>query len=173
MAAVRTLAARLMAAWDATGDKGTVVPQLTAATAPAGTGALELLWLHFPQVRGRATMWSPPRVFGLLAGTFTALFATLRNLGWNDLAFQTAGTFDPRCSRASAAGPRCTMSNHGRGLAIDLNSFENDFGGPLAAMDPRVVAAFEGFGFRWGKSLPKTDPMHFEFWLGTDPPPAC
>lgn len=43
-----------------------------------------------------------------------------------------------------------------------------------SAMDPRVVAIFDAFGFRWGRSIrPKSDPMHLELWLRPEPQPTC
>ena len=57
------------------------------------------------------------------------------------------------------------MSEHGLGAAIDFNVTENDQGiaaRPFGSMDPRIVAIFEAFHFRFGACFNPTDPMHFE-----------
>jgi hypothetical protein len=123
----------------------------------------------------------------LLAPHITLLFRTVRELGWNDLLFQTMGAYAFRQSTGTAGVP----SNHATGLAIDINSFENpQVGRPpkgatvwapgWSALDPRIVAIFEFFGFRWGRSIRQdsqplagSDPMHFELWVGTASPPTC
>lgn len=77
-----------------------------------------------------------------------------------------------RVRRAMSAARR--MSNHGLGAAIDVNVFENDRtrGRPFGSLDPRVVALFEAFGFRWGACFSQPDPMHFEYCENVGPPPT-
>jgi len=53
------------------------------------------------------------------------------------------------------------LSKHAWGLAIDLNVSDNPEGSK-PKMDPRVVAIFEKWGFRWGGRWTKPDGMHFE-----------
>jgi hypothetical protein len=53
------------------------------------------------------------------------------------------------------------LSKHAWGLAIDLNVYDNPEGSK-PKMDPRVVAIFEKWGFRWGGRWTKPDGMHFE-----------
>jgi hypothetical protein len=83
------------------------------------------------------------------------LFATLRQLGWNDLLFQSAGAF---CVRGVRLGETVsverrraaarTLSNHGYATAMDLLVFENPQGNNRSTHDRRIVALFEHFGFR-------------------------
>ncbi|MFN2593942.1 MAG: M15 family metallopeptidase, partial [Actinomycetota bacterium] len=58
--------------------------------------------------------------------------------------------------------PSLPLSMHAFGLAIDLNVSQNPLG-TAGHMDPRVVAIFEKWGFRWGGNFTsRPDPMHFE-----------
>jgi hypothetical protein len=94
---------------------------------------------------------------------FEAAFHAIADLGWNDLLFETAGM---GCFRGKKVPghPKLSreMSEHSLGLAIDLNAFENKQNA-AGSMDPRIVALFQAFRFRWGKSFPVPDPMHFEY----------
>ncbi|MBC5784501.1 M15 family metallopeptidase [Ramlibacter sp. USB13] len=135
-----------------------------------------------------------------------ALFRALRELGWNDLLYQTSGAIafrgvkhNPRivvttggpigapfsaptqakvnrlntdatpASRAAviaAAISAHTMSDHAPGIAMDLNypeNVDNVAARPFGSMDPRIVALFEAFHFRWGARFAPTDPHHFEY----------
>ncbi len=69
------------------------------------------------------------------------------------------GCYVPRFVGRNPAG---SLSNHSWGAAVDLNASRNPFGQP-PRMDPRVVAAFERWGFRWGGRWQIPDGMHFEF----------
>lgn len=53
------------------------------------------------------------------------------------------------------------LSNHSFGLAIDINSRENQRG-TVGEMHRGVVAIFKKWGFAWGGDWNYTDPMHFE-----------
>ena len=94
---------------------------------------------------------------------FEAVFQAIADLGWNDLLFETQGMgcFRGKKIPGNPAAAR-RMSEHALGVAIDLNVFEN--GQNIAgSMDPRIVALFEAFRFRWGKGFSTPDPMHFEY----------
>jgi hypothetical protein len=54
-----------------------------------------------------------------------------------------------------------TLSNHSFGLAIDINSLENQRG-TVGEMHPVVVQVMKKWGFAWGGDWSYTDPMHFE-----------
>jgi hypothetical protein len=58
--------------------------------------------------------------------------------------------------------PEAGISHHTWGLAIDINVSTNQFG-RVPHQDPRVVAAFERWGFTWGGHWLLPDGMHFEF----------
>jgi hypothetical protein len=94
---------------------------------------------------------------------FEAVFQAVADLGWNDLLFETQGM---GCFRGTKIPGRPaaarTMSKHSLGIAIDLNAFENEQN-IAGSMDPRIVALFEAFRFRWGKGFRTPDPMHFEY----------
>lgn len=69
---------------------------------------------------------------------------------------QIGGTYFFRARRGSSR-----VSNHARGIAIDIDPADNPMRkGAKFDMDPRVVAAFEAEGWRWGAAF--NDPMHFE-----------
>jgi len=141
-------------------------------------------------------------VLAAIQPVFEGLFEALGQLGWNDLVYQSAGSGcfrgtklrpgrffrNPtparlaelqaelprnrrRAQRAMRAARR--MSNHALGVAIDLNTFENDRTGgrPFGSLDPRVVALFEAFSFRWGACFPQPDPMHFQYCQAPCAPP--
>ena len=68
-----------------------------------------------------------------------------------------------------------TLSDHGLGAALDFNVLENDqdiAARPFGSMDPRVVAIFEAFHFRWGGCFGTTDPMHFDYCQAACAPAA-
>ena len=57
--------------------------------------------------------------------------------------------------------PHHPISLHTWGIAIDMDAATN-YRGIRGTMDPRVVAIFKRWGFRWGGDWTYTDPMHFE-----------
>jgi len=57
--------------------------------------------------------------------------------------------------------PEGSISLHTWGIAIDMDAATN-YRGIRGTMDPRVVAIFKRWGFRWGGDWKYTDPMHFE-----------
>jgi hypothetical protein len=71
---------------------------------------------------------------------------------------QTGRCYQPRYVERD---PTHQLSKHAWGLAIDLNVHDNPEG-VKPRMDPRIVAIFERWGFRWGGRWTKPDGMHFE-----------
>jgi hypothetical protein len=71
---------------------------------------------------------------------------------------QTGRCYQPRYVDKD---PTHQLSKHAWGLAIDLNVYDNPEGAK-PKMDPRIVAIFERWGFRWGGRWTKPDGMHFE-----------
>lgn len=57
------------------------------------------------------------------------------------------------------------MSRHAWGVAVDLN-YPANVRGRSPGQDPRLVEAFERYGFTWGGTWLIPDPAHFE-WTGT------
>jgi D-alanyl-D-alanine carboxypeptidase len=129
-----------------------------------GPVSLRGLQLHsrFPSPDSAALL---PSLTGLaaVAPAFEGVFQAMVDLGWNDLLVETQGM---GCFRGikipgSPAAAR-RMSQHSLGVAIDVNVFENGQN-TVGSMDPRIVALFEAFRFRWGKAFSTPDPMHFEY----------
>jgi hypothetical protein len=85
-----------------------------------------------------------------------AALAEVIKRGLADKVYQTAGCYYPRYIAGTT-----TLSNHSFGLAIDINSTENQRG-TVGQMDREVVAIFKYWGFAWGGDWHYTDPMHFE-----------
>jgi N-acetylmuramoyl-L-alanine amidase len=137
-------------------------------TAPNALGGLELL-TSFPAPSTRRPLSSLEGLAQIRAAWELA-FQTVRDLGWNDLLFQTGGMLCFRGTKIQgnpAAARR--MSNHASGTAGDFNDFENRQMTASGAMDPRIVAVFEAMNFRWGQCFRNAqggaipDPMHFEY----------
>jgi hypothetical protein len=73
-----------------------------------------------------------------------------------------AGCYSPRPIRGGDSGG--ALSRHSFGVAVDVNTDANAFGGRVS-MDPRVVEIFHRWGFAWGGTWVRPDGMHFE-WVG-------
>ncbi|MDX1417651.1 MAG: M15 family metallopeptidase, partial [Candidatus Promineifilaceae bacterium] len=133
----------------------------------AQMGGLQMV-RQFPNLHGRRLI-NGRQVLGVIRPTVEALFTTINNLGWNDLLFQSSGAFCVRgvkhpVGSATYHTAARRLSEHGIGLALDLNVFENPQGrGETGVMDPRIVALFEAFHFRWGRCFRTPDPHHFEY----------
>lgn len=66
------------------------------------------------------------------------------------------GCFNVRLKRGQT-----TPSLHSWGCAIDVNAFENTFGGKVSMKAP-FVACFTDNGFEWGGTWQQKDGMHFQ-----------
>jgi hypothetical protein len=78
----------------------------------------------------------------------------------------TNATAAQRATAIAACVTAQGMSEHGLGAATDFNVPENEQKSrarPWGSMDPRIVAIFEAFHFKWGACFDPTDPMHFEY----------
>jgi hypothetical protein len=178
---------------------------------------LELV-VDFPSTTTNPTTRRRLSLMGDLRPVYVPLFQAIRELGWNDLLYQTSGgacfrgvkheaghrvtingaqvpvapfsnpnaTTVDRINNASTAVQRRrvlaaarsarTMSEHGLGAAIDFNVPENRDNVAtrvLGSMDPRIVAIFEAFHFRWGACFAPTDPMHFDYCQAACAPAAA
>jgi hypothetical protein len=71
-----------------------------------------------------------------------------------------SGCYNPRLVRGGDSGG--SLSRHSYGIALDVNTDENAFGGRVS-MDPRIVDAFHRHGFAWGGTWTRADGMHFEW----------
>ena len=70
------------------------------------------------------------------------------------------GCYNPRLIRGGDSGG--FLSRHSYGVAVDLNTRNNVFGGRVS-MDPRIVDIFRRWGFAWGGTWTRPDGMHFEY----------
>lgn len=73
---------------------------------------------------------------------------------------QYRGCYNPRFV---GRDPGATLSHHAWGAAVDVNVGANPFGSP-PHQDPRLVDAFERWGFTWGGEWLVPDGMHFEYY---------
>lgn len=69
-----------------------------------------------------------------------------------------AGCYVPRFI---GRDPNKPLSMHAWGLAADINAASNPMGAP-SKQDPKMVAVFESWGFRWGGRWSPPDAHHFE-----------
>ncbi len=95
-----------------------------------------------------------PQLEGALRELQRAGLAHLINVG--DYHYQ-GGCYVPRFKRGSST----SLSMHAWGLAIDVNVATNP-AGAASRQDPRLVAIFERWGFRWGGRWSPPDAHHFE-----------
>ncbi len=59
------------------------------------------------------------------------------------------------------------MSEHGKGLAIDLNAETNGLGSETTDLPPNVSEIAAKYGLKWGGDFKgRKDPMHFEYVVG-------
>ena len=92
------------------------------------------------------------RIFNALWETFGKSQAEIEKVDLH----QIGGAYYFRARRGSKR-----LSNHARGIAIDIDPQDNVMKpGNKGDMDKRVIAAFEAEGWRWGGVY--GDPMHFE-----------
>jgi hypothetical protein len=73
------------------------------------------------------------------------------------------GCYNPRLIRGGDSGG--FLSRHSYGIAVDVNTANNTFGGRVS-MDPRIVDIFHRWGFAWGGTWTRPDGMHFEYAPG-------
>lgn len=69
------------------------------------------------------------------------------------------GCYSPRFVNHEAS---VGISHHSWGVAIDVNVSQNPFG-HTPSQDPRIVRAFQDWGFTWGGTWLVPDGMHFEY----------
>jgi hypothetical protein len=86
----------------------------------------------------------------------TAALREVQSRGLADKVYQHAGCYYPRFIAGTTQ-----LSLHSFGIAIDINTLENQRG-TVGQMDRTVVDIFKKWGFAWGGDWGYTDPMHFE-----------
>lgn len=91
------------------------------------------------------------------------LIEQMDSMGYHAKSGQCWG-YDCRPIKRPDGGSSNVPSNHSWGIAIDVNSAENVFGGSTHTMPAKVVAMFKKYGFGWGGDYPGLkDWMHLEF----------
>lgn len=95
----------------------------------------------------------------IMVPIFEAVFAEIHALGLWELIKTFDGIYQCRDIKNTNE-----PSTHSWGISVDLNAATNRQG-TEGDMDPRIVAAFVGYGFFPGARFTgkRRDPMHFEF----------
>jgi hypothetical protein len=110
-----------------------------------------------------ATEWVP--ILGRVTCN-VALFPQIRGVMRELIAHGLEGTIHSYSGcyarRYSNRDPSQAISHHTWGIALDLNVPENPYGA-TPHQDPRLVRAFERWGFIWGGAFVLPDGMHFEY----------
>ncbi len=125
-------------------DDGTIEPDARWVAANIVTADVPIL--------GRVTCHR------LMVRQLRGALAAVRAAGLSGAIHTYDGCYVPRFIERD---PAHAISLHTWGIAIDLDARTNQRGG-RGTMDPRVVAIFTQWGFRWGGDWSYTDPMHFE-----------
>ena len=94
----------------------------------------------------------------LMIPQLRAALAEVKAAGLGHLLRTYDGCYVPRFIESD---PSHAISLHTWGIAVDFDAATNGRGG-RGTMDPRIVAIFKRWGFRWGGDWSYTDPMHFE-----------
>ena len=127
---------------------------------PDGTIVPEPAWVSASIVRATVPILGRVTCHRLMVPQLAGALQDIVNAGLADLIHpdQYQGCYVPKLIEDSNS-----ISMHTWGLAVDLNVPTNQRG-THGDMDPRVVAIFKSWGFRWGGEYVHAppDPMHFE-----------
>lgn len=104
---------------------------------------------------GNGESW---QVNKLAAAAFQGFLTELEATGYG---IKSSGGFNYRPIRGSKTGK---LSEHGKGLAIDLNAETNALGSETTDLPPNVSEIAAKYGLKWGGDFKgRKDPMHFEY----------
>ena len=107
---------------------------------------------------GNGESW---QVNKLAAAAFQGFLTELEATGYG---IKSSGGFNYRPIRGSKTGK---LSEHGKGLAIDLNAETNGLGSETTDLPPNVSEIAAKYGLKWGGDFKgRKDPMHFEYVVG-------
>jgi hypothetical protein len=98
------------------------------------------------------------RCHRLMVPQLRAALTDVQRAGLGHLLRTYDGCYVPRFIERD---PSRSVSLHTWGIAVDFDAATNGRG-IRGTMDPRIVAIFKRWGFRWGGDWSYTDPMHFE-----------
>jgi hypothetical protein len=135
--------------------------EFAARPMPDATFLMEPAWTGRSIVEARVPILGTVRCNRAIVPQLRGALGDLRDAGLAGLVHQSeyGGCFSGRFANHD---PASGVSHHAWGVAIDVNVAEN-LRGHVPTMDPRVVAAFERWGFTWGGRWLVPDGMHFEF----------
>jgi hypothetical protein len=125
-----------------------------------GTITQDRAWVASHIVRRRVPILGSVTCHRVMVPQLEAALKEIQSAGLAQLIKpgQYGGCYVPRFVGRDRARP---ISMHAWGLAVDINVSENPLG-QKPKMDPRVVAIFEKWGFRWGGRWSNPDGHHFE-----------
>jgi hypothetical protein len=111
-------------------------------------------------VDARVPVLGTVRCHRAILGALTAALDEVARMGLGGGLHSYGGCYNPRLVRGGDSGG--ALSRHSFGIAVDVNTDANTFGGRVS-MDPRIVDAFRRHGFAWGGTWARADGMHFEW----------
>jgi hypothetical protein len=94
-----------------------------------------------------------------IAGALRGALGEVARAGLGGGLGRYGGCYNARLIRDERAG---RLSRHSFGIAVDVNTANNSFGGRVS-MDSRIVSIFRRWGFAWGGTWARPDGMHFEW----------
>jgi hypothetical protein len=127
---------------------------------PDGTITPDPKWVAENIVTGSVPILGSVRCNKIMMPQLRAALSELEQRGLSHTIDRSeyAGCYVPRFIGRDPDKP---LSMHAWGLAVDLNAVTNPMGAP-SKQDPRMVAVFESWGFRWGGRWDPPDAHHFE-----------
>jgi D-alanyl-D-alanine carboxypeptidase-like protein/MacB-like protein len=135
--------------------------EFAAAPRPDGTLALDPSWVRANIRTAHVPVLGEVRCHRLVVPLIRGALEDLARRGLGHLVDpgDYGGCFFPRfIARDAGSG----ISHHTWGVAIDINVSQG-LPGRQPSIDPRVVDAFEDWGFKWGGDFLVPDGTHFEF----------
>jgi hypothetical protein len=135
--------------------------EFAAAPRPDGTLAVDPGWIRANIRTAHVPILGEIRCHRLVIPLIRGALEELARRGLGHLVDPSdyGGCFFPRfIGRDAGTG----ISHHSWGVAIDINVSEG-LPGRQPTIDPRVVQAFEDWGFKWGGDFLVPDGTHFEF----------
>jgi hypothetical protein len=142
------------------GDAAKAFGVLPYKSYPDGTIVPEPAWVTGNIVRATVPILGKVTCHRLMIPQLAGALGEIEAAGLADRIHpeQYQGCYVPKLIEDSNS-----ISMHTWGLAVDLNVPTN-YRGTKGDMDPRVVAIFKTWGFRWGGDYVQSppDPMHFE-----------
>ncbi len=125
---------------------------------PDGTIEPDARWVRANIVTARVPVLGTVTCHRLMIPQLRSALQEVKNAGLASTLHTYDGCYVPRFIERDPSRP---ISLHTWGIAIDIDAATNGRG-IRGTMDPRVVAIFKRWGFRWGGDWAWTDPMHFE-----------